>query len=153
MAGVEVAADVVGLLLSAVEEASSFAGEVVDTARPPLPHRLGERPRHPPPRGGGMTLSSSHVRLLSWTANGKPAYIVTDGTETFLSRLADTVEEEQVESATTVRDLAEPMIESTPALGADELRRLARRLLESLTDVLNVAECRAQRIPPYRTDA
>ncbi|MFY1677740.1 MULTISPECIES: hypothetical protein [unclassified Streptomyces] len=100
-----------------------------------------------------MTLSSSHVRLLSWTANGKPAYIVTDGTETFLSRLADTVEEEQVESATTVRDLAEPMIESTPALGADELRRLARRLLESLTDVLNVAECRAQRIPPYRTDA
>ncbi|WP_200263823.1 hypothetical protein [Streptomyces sp. HSG2] len=34
MAGVEVAADVVGLLLSAVEEASGFAGEVVDRTGP-----------------------------------------------------------------------------------------------------------------------
>ncbi|MFF0535724.1 hypothetical protein ACWDF1_07515 [Streptomyces coelicoflavus] len=45
--------------------------------------------------------------------------------------------------------LAGPMVEGTPALTVDELRWITRRLVESLTDVLNIAESRAQRIPPY----
>jgi hypothetical protein len=32
---------------------------------------------------------------------------------------------------------------------ADELRWIAVRLIESLTDVLNIAESRAQRLPAY----
>ncbi|MFE0799609.1 hypothetical protein [Streptomyces sp. NPDC058812] len=41
------------------------------------------------------------------------------------------------------------MVGAASGLTADELRWIIRRLIESLTDVLNIAESRAQRIPPY----
>ncbi|WP_328729276.1 hypothetical protein [Streptomyces griseoaurantiacus] len=95
---------------------------------------------------------SSHLRLLPWTENDKPAYLSTHNTETYLSRLADTVENQQTEAAAVILGLAQPMVEDTANLGADELRWIATRLIESLTDVLRVCESRAGRIPPYEGD-
>ncbi|MFF3874739.1 hypothetical protein [Streptomyces sp. NPDC001978] len=95
---------------------------------------------------------TSHLRLLPWSdPEGKRAHLVTDGTETFLSRLADDVEDQQIETATVMRDLAKPMVEDTASLTTAELRWIVRRLIESLTDVLNIAESRGQRIPDYET--
>lgn len=90
-----------------------------------------------------------HLRLLPWTEDGKPAYLSTHNTETFLSRLADRVEQQQMETAAVVLGLAKPMVEDSANLAASELRWVARRLIESLTELLTVAESRGQRIPPY----
>jgi hypothetical protein len=97
-------------------------------------------------------LRSSHLRLLPWTENDKPAYLSTHNTETYLSRLADTVENQQTEAAAVILGLARPMVEDTTDLTTDELRWIARRLCESLTDALRVCESRAGRIPPYEGD-
>ncbi|WP_205350984.1 hypothetical protein [Streptomyces sp. CB09001] len=93
----------------------------------------------------------SHLRLLPWTEEGKPAYLSTRNTETFMSRLADRVEEQQMETAAVVLGLAKPMVEDSANLAASELRWVARRLIESLTELLTVAESRGQRIPPYES--
>lgn len=93
---------------------------------------------------------TSHLRLLPWSGpEGKPAHLVTDGTQTFLSQLADNVEAQQIETAAVIVNLAKPMVEDTANLSARELRWIATRLIEALTDVLNIAESRGQRIPPY----
>ncbi|WP_230396088.1 hypothetical protein [Streptomyces blattellae] len=63
--------------------------------------------------------------------------------------LADTIESQQIESATVIVGLARPMVTEEATLTADELRWIASRLIESLTDVLNIAESRGQRIPAY----
>ncbi|MGV9238005.1 hypothetical protein [Streptomyces nigra] len=100
-----------------------------------------------------MTSSPSHLRLLPWSHDGKPAHLVTDGTETFLSRLADNMEAQQIETATVIRSLAKPMVEDTANLTAPELRWIATRLIESLGDVLNICESRGQRLPDYQGTA
>ncbi|WP_435599989.1 hypothetical protein [Streptomyces sp. C10-9-1] len=101
-----------------------------------------------------MTTPPAHVRLLPWPGpEGKPAHLVTDGTRTFFSRLADTVESRQVDAAAVILSLAKPMVEDGADLTAPELRWIARRLVESLTDVLNIAESRGRRIPPYEAEA
>ncbi|MFJ9666762.1 hypothetical protein ACIRPP_19500 [Streptomyces sp. NPDC101219] len=89
------------------------------------------------------------LRLLPWGDDDKAAVLVTDGTETFLSRLADRVEEQQIETAGLVLKLTRPMVEDGAHITASELRRAARRLIESLTDLLLIAESRGRRIPPY----
>lgn len=92
----------------------------------------------------------SYVRLLPWKGpEGKPAHLVTDGTPTPLSLLADKIETQQIESAAVIVELARPMVGEEAKLTADELRWIAGRLIESLTDVLNIAESRAQRLPAY----
>ncbi|SFM89681.1 hypothetical protein SAMN04487980_100769 [Streptomyces sp. cf124] len=92
----------------------------------------------------------SHVRLLPWKGpEGKSAHLITDGTRTPLSTLADTIESQQIETAAVIVGLARPMVAEEAALTADELRWIASRLIESLTDVLNIAESRGQRIPDY----
>ncbi|MFI6061202.1 hypothetical protein [Streptomyces sp. NPDC051286] len=93
---------------------------------------------------------TNHLRLLPWSGpEGKLAHLITDGTETFLSRLADTVEAEQIETATVMRDLAISYGVDVVNPSADELRFIIRRLCESVTDLLKIAESRAQRIPAY----
>ncbi|WP_063817460.1 hypothetical protein [Streptomyces scabiei] len=92
----------------------------------------------------------SHVRLLPWKGlEGKSAHLITDGTRTPLSMLADTIESQQIETAAVILGLARPMVAEDAKLTADELRWIASRLIESLTDVLNIAESRGQRIPAY----
>ncbi|WP_432055113.1 hypothetical protein [Streptomyces sp. bgisy022] len=90
------------------------------------------------------------LRLLPWSgADGKAALLSTDGTETYLSRLADTVEEQQIETAALVLKLTRPMVEDGVKTTARELHWAARRLIESLTDLLLITESRGRRIPPY----
>ncbi|MEU2897910.1 hypothetical protein ACWC4E_11065 [Streptomyces sp. NPDC001273] len=98
-----------------------------------------------------MTVSQpSYVRLLPWKGpEGKTAHLITDGTPTPLSLLADKIETQQIESAAVIVELARPMVGEGGELTADELRWIAGRLIESLTDVLNIAESRAQRLPAY----
>ncbi|MFD0225181.1 hypothetical protein ACWGPD_11215 [Streptomyces hirsutus] len=90
------------------------------------------------------------LRLLPWSDDdGKTALLSTDGTETYLSRLADRVEEQQMETAAIVLKLTKPMVEDSAKLTAPEFRWAARRLIESLSEIMLIAESRGQRIPPY----
>ncbi|MFJ9098314.1 hypothetical protein ACIRJM_07465 [Streptomyces sp. NPDC102405] len=92
----------------------------------------------------------SQVRLLPWKGpEGKPAHLITDGTPTPLSLLADKIERQQIETAAVIVELARPMVGEEAKLTTDELRWIAGRLIESLTDVLNIAESREQRLPAY----
>lgn len=93
---------------------------------------------------------SSVIRLLPWSGpEGKKAHLVTDGTPTPLSLLADTIESQQIETAAAIVVLARPMVGEDATLTADELRWICSRLIESLTEVLNIAESRGQRIPAH----
>ncbi|MGW1749243.1 hypothetical protein ACWCRD_27270 [Streptomyces sp. NPDC002092] len=95
----------------------------------------------------------SVVRLLPWGGpEGKRAHLVTDGTPTPLALLADRIESQQIETATVIVELARPMVGEEAKLTADELRWIAGRLIESLTDVLNIAESRGQRLPEYEEE-
>lgn len=95
----------------------------------------------------------SVVRLLPWSGpEGQPASLITDGTPTPLSLLADKIENQQIETAAVIVGLARPMVAEEAKLTADELRWICSRLIESLTDVLNIAESRGQRIPDYEEE-
>ncbi|MFK0105755.1 hypothetical protein [Streptomyces sp. NPDC091217] len=92
----------------------------------------------------------SVVRLLPFSGpEGKRAHLITDGSPTLLSLLADNIESQQIQTATVIVDLARPMLTEEAKLTADELKWIAQRLIESLTDLLNIAESRGQRIPDY----
>ena len=95
-----------------------------------------------------------HIRLLPWRGpEGKPAYLVTDGTRTRMSLLADDIEAQQIETAEVVVGLARPMVAEEAALTAKELRWIVSRLIESLTDLLAIAESRGRRLPAYEEGA
>ncbi|MEV7392653.1 hypothetical protein [Streptomyces sp. NPDC091215] len=97
-----------------------------------------------------MAERSAHVRLLPFSGpEGKTAHLITDGTASTLSLLADRIENQQIETATVITELARPMVAEEAKLTAEELRWICTRLIESLTDVLNIAESRGQRIPDY----
>jgi hypothetical protein len=85
-------------------------------------------------------------RLLPWTgADGKPGYLVGDGTG-YVSRLADQIESMHLGMAGELLDHAAELL-GEQRLTAEELRYLARRLSESLRDVKRVAESRGARLP------
>ncbi|NEB63512.1 hypothetical protein G3I61_28285 [Streptomyces diastaticus] len=92
------------------------------------------------------------LRLLPWGEEGRRAYLLTDSSGTWLSRLADRAEAEQIETANMVLDLTKPLVEDCSKQSVPELRWAARRLIEALTDVLTVAESRGRRIPDYRDE-
>ncbi|WP_369363760.1 hypothetical protein AB5L52_11400 [Streptomyces sp. CG4] len=95
----------------------------------------------------------SVVRLLPFSGpEGKRAHLITDGSPTPLSLLADRIESQQIETATVIVELARPMVGEAAELTAGELRWIAGRLIESLTDVLNIAESRGQRLPEYEEE-
>ncbi|MCP3822485.1 hypothetical protein NLX86_31685 [Streptomyces sp. A3M-1-3] len=93
---------------------------------------------------------SSQLRLLPWTGpEGKPALLVTDGTSTMLSRLADDIEATQLSTGAEVLTLSRAMLTASERLAVDEALFLAQRLAECLADALRVSESRGLRIPPY----
>jgi hypothetical protein len=85
------------------------------------------------------------VRLLPWlNAEGKPCLLLGD-VDGPVSRIADQVESVQLGMAGDLLDYAADLLEdrsSTPP----QIRFLARRLTESLQDVLRVAESRGARL-------
>ncbi|MFJ7206352.1 hypothetical protein ACIQWR_22800 [Streptomyces sp. NPDC098789] len=93
------------------------------------------------------------ARLLPWTSpEGKPCYLVGDGAGP-VSRLADSMEAEQLDMAADLLDEAQCVLAElkwTPG----ELHLLAVQLTESLGAVHRVAESRGTRLPDpaYDTD-
>ncbi|KNE82650.1 MULTISPECIES: hypothetical protein [Streptomyces] len=92
-------------------------------------------------------MSGERLRRLPWDGpEGKPAMIPDGNPDGPLSRLADFIEAQQLDTADTVLGLALGVLDSGK-LGKDELAYVARRLAECLTDVLRVARSRGERLP------
>jgi len=87
-------------------------------------------------------------RLLPWaTAEGKPCYVIGDGTG-YVSRVADNVECVQLGMAAELLDHAADMLgdgKATPV----QLRYLAARLAEALRDAHRIAESRGARLSEF----
>lgn len=78
------------------------------------------------------------LRLLPWPGpEGRPATL--HGSGGYLSRLADEIEDLQLSSARAVFDLAPVVLDNTAA-DPQQIRLAARRLHESLGDVLRLTE-------------
>ncbi|AIA03133.1 hypothetical protein [Streptomyces sp. NPDC056405] len=74
-------------------------------------------------------------------------FLSTDGgPRSFVSRLADDVEDVQLEMASDVQEAAEKVL-TDPMSPHAEVRYTAIRLTESLREVLRIAESRGARIP------
>ncbi|MEU3709198.1 hypothetical protein [Streptomyces catenulae] len=86
-----------------------------------------------------------HVRILPWTADGKLCVLSTSGPGSFLSRLADSLEETQLAAGRQTLDQAHAVL-SDPMSPYGELRYAGIRLAECLRDALYVAESRGLRM-------
>lgn len=85
-------------------------------------------------------------RLLPWTTpDGRPCYLSADHAETRLSRMADELEAELLDSAAYVLDAARTLFDE-PDAGKRELRFAGVRLSEALRDALRIAESRGARL-------
>ncbi|WP_226966773.1 calponin homology domain-containing protein [Streptomyces phaeolivaceus] len=94
----------------------------------------------------GPTAHASTLRLLPWPSpEGKPCYVATDSEGGYLSRLADEMEAVQLTLATDVLGHARKVLD-TPASPSTEVRFVAVRLAECLSDALRVAESRGGRL-------
>ncbi|WP_329217599.1 hypothetical protein OG352_15710 [Streptomyces sp. NBC_01485] len=94
----------------------------------------------------------SPARLLPWTTpEGKPCYVVGDGTG-YVWRMADDVECVQLGMADDLLGHAGALLAEHRTTGA-ELRYLARLLVDSLRDVRRVAESRGARLGGRSEDA
>ncbi len=83
-------------------------------------------------------------RLLPWSGpDDKPCYLITDDDGGPVSRLADTTESTQLGMGTELLAHARDLLPRTPH---GELRYLAERLAEALSDALRVAESRGRRL-------
>ncbi|MFJ8081310.1 hypothetical protein ACIQ6Y_11820 [Streptomyces sp. NPDC096205] len=88
----------------------------------------------------------SEARLLPWEGTeGKPCYLVTDGTG-YLSRVADTIECVQLGMAGDLLEHAADLLADDTATNA-QLRFMLARMREALTDVRRIAESRGARLP------
>ncbi|WP_413808843.1 hypothetical protein [Streptomyces sp. OE57] len=86
------------------------------------------------------------LRLLPWPSpEGKPCYLATDDSNSRLSRKADEIEALQLAMGAQLLAHAGALLDEDNATSG-ELRFLARRLAEALTDVLRVAESRGGRL-------
>ncbi|MFJ9374139.1 hypothetical protein [Streptomyces sp. NPDC101455] len=84
-------------------------------------------------------------RLLPWvSSDGNPCYVVGDGTG-YVSRMADETEGIQLDMAGDLLAHAAALLAERLATG-EELRYLAARLSESLSDAKRVAESRGARL-------
>ncbi|MGH4034345.1 hypothetical protein ACQB60_36105 [Actinomycetota bacterium Odt1-20B] len=98
-----------------------------------------------------MTNRSDAVRLLPWVSpDGKPCFLAGDG-RGYLSRVADNVEAIQLGMGADLLGHATDIL-GDPKTSFGELRFLAARLVESLTDALRVAESRGARLPVLHED-
>ncbi|GGK13037.1 hypothetical protein GCM10011583_51240 [Streptomyces camponoticapitis] len=95
---------------------------------------------------------STQARLLPWPGeDGQRSYLVTDDGQSYLSTLANEMEEVQLRTGETLLDHAAAMLRDN-AVSTRELRFLSRRLSEALHDALRVAESRGSRLPASDED-
>ncbi|MGW0602602.1 hypothetical protein [Streptomyces sp. NPDC002640] len=91
------------------------------------------------------------LRLLPWTGpDGKPCFLSTDDSGGYMSRLADTIESVQLDTATELLDQAIDMLAADTAPG--DVRLLARNLIGALRDTLRVATSRGHRLDSRPAD-
>jgi hypothetical protein len=82
------------------------------------------------------------LRLLPWTGpGGKPCYLSTDDSDSYLSRLADNIESIQLGLAAERVEAAHEALDNEHT-DAQDLRRLVRALADSLTVVHRIAHSR-----------
>ncbi|MFF7648354.1 hypothetical protein ACFZCY_00545 [Streptomyces sp. NPDC007983] len=92
------------------------------------------------------------LRLLPWSGpEGKPCYVSTDDDNSRLSRKADEIEALQLDMGAQLLGHAKRLL-ANEKVGVVELRFLACRLAEALTDALRVAESRGGRLLAYVED-
>lgn len=88
---------------------------------------------------------TDNARLLPWSSpDGNPCFLVGDGTG-YVSRIADEMEEAQLDSAAELIDEARRLLDArmwTPG----EIHLLAVELTRSLADVHRVASSRGARL-------
>ncbi|MEW1660839.1 hypothetical protein [Streptomyces sp. NPDC093707] len=94
------------------------------------------------------------ARLLPWTnPDGNPCYLIAGDGTGYVSRMADRVEAEQLNSAATLIDEASDLLRER-AWTPGEIHLLAVNLTASLTNVRRVALSRGARLPePAYDDA
>lgn len=88
------------------------------------------------------------MRLLPWSGpDGQRCYVSTEEGGGFVSRLADRMEEVQLDTGEELLDHATELLAAGPAAtSAHELRFCVHRLCEALRDALRVAESRGERL-------
>lgn len=90
---------------------------------------------------------SDLLRLLPWSGpDGRRCYVSADSDGGPVSRLADRLEELQLDTGAELLDHTEELL-GAHRTSADELRFCVHRLAEALRDALRVAESRGGRIP------
>ncbi|MFD3971494.1 sulfatase [Streptomyces cyaneofuscatus] len=90
---------------------------------------------------------TSQLRLLPWRSpEGKPCYLSTSNPNSRFSRLADKVEEEQIECGNVVLEGAQEVLADQVA-GEVALRFALTQAVLSLRDVLLIAHSRGERLP------
>lgn len=90
---------------------------------------------------------STQARLLPWPGeDGQRSYLVSGDCQSYLSTLANEMEEVQLQTGGTLLDHAAAMLREDK-VSARELRFLSTRLSEALRDALRVAESRGSRLP------
>ncbi|MFC8824846.1 hypothetical protein ACFT9I_05740 [Streptomyces sp. NPDC057137] len=90
---------------------------------------------------------STQARLLPWPGeDGQRSYLVTGDGQSYLSTLANEMEEVQLRTGETLLDHAAAML-LDDKVSTRELRFLSTRLSEALHDALRVAESRGSRLP------
>ncbi|MFE7076829.1 hypothetical protein ACFU96_42730 [Streptomyces sp. NPDC057620] len=88
----------------------------------------------------------SDLRLLPWVGpEGKPCYLSTNEGDGFMSRLADRIEADQLDTASELLKHALQVLDHRTG-DFDELPLLAAQLTAALRDVLRVATSRGSRL-------
>ncbi|MEU5630255.1 hypothetical protein ACH47C_01610 [Streptomyces rishiriensis] len=86
--------------------------------------------------------TQNELRLLPWSGpEGKPCYLSTDDEGGYMSRLADNIEADQLDTAATLLKHASDTLDDQDA-DPEDLRRLTGELTGTLRDVLRVATSR-----------
>ncbi|MHC3820060.1 hypothetical protein [Streptomyces sp. DT9] len=86
----------------------------------------------------------NELRLLPWSGAGdKPCYLSTDDPDGYMSRLADSVEAGQLESAEALLEEASEALDNQDT-SLDEMRCLAAELTGALRDIFRVATSRGR---------
>ncbi|MEU8913525.1 hypothetical protein [Streptomyces nigrescens] len=87
------------------------------------------------------------MRLLPWNGpDGKPCYLSTEEGGGYLSRLADDMEEAQLDTAEELLRQTNDLLNGSGEATARELRFCVHRLCEALRDVLRIVESRGGRV-------
>ncbi|MEU3128398.1 hypothetical protein ABZ804_09480 [Streptomyces sp. NPDC047726] len=87
--------------------------------------------------------SPNELRLLPWSGpEGKPCYLSTDDPDSYMSRLADSIEAIQLDTASELVEEASEAVDNQNT-SLDEMRCLVKELTGALQDVYRVATSRS----------